>query len=101
MTTDSQRKQQLIARVDQYFAHTLSVEDLLAWARTQSLFADPKALDNQMDWLVGSALALITALADSRYDRPTIEKQLVEARRLLAGEAPFPDDCWPAGLVRK
>jgi len=96
----AQSKRQAIELIDRYFAGAESPTDLCAWALAHPLFANPKALDNTDDWIVSNALALMTALADTSIERSVVEERLHEARRFLSGETPFPEDRWPAGLLR-
>ena len=93
-------KRQAMERIDRYFAGTESAADLRAWALAQPLFANPKELDNSEDWMVSNALALMKALTDEEADRSETEKGLHEARQFLTGGKPFPDDRWPAGLLK-
>jgi len=93
-------KRQAMERIDRYFAGTESAADLRAWALAQPLFANPKELDNSEDWMVSNALALMKALTDEEADRSETEKRLHEARQFLTGGKPFPDDRWPAGLLK-
>jgi hypothetical protein len=93
-------KRQAVEQIDRYFSGTLSAQDLHAWALAQPTFANPKELDNNEDWIVSNALALMIALADTAADRSEIARGLQEARQLLTGEAPFPEDRWPQGLLR-
>jgi hypothetical protein len=86
--------------IDRYFAGAASPTDLQVWASAHPTFANPKALDNNDDWILGNALALMIALDDTSTDRVVMEERLREARRFLNGEIPFPEDRWPAGLLR-
>jgi hypothetical protein len=42
----------------------------------------------------------MVALAAAAADQSAIEQGLREARRFLTGEEPFPEDYWPAGLLK-
>jgi len=95
-----QLKRQAVEHIDRYFSGVASAEELCAWALTHPVFANPKALDNNDDWIVNNALALMRALADERTNRSETEKGLHEARQFLTGGKPFPDDRWPAGLLK-
>lgn len=95
----TQIKRQAVKHLDRYFTGTESATDLRAWALAHPIFANPKELDNSEDWMVSNALALMVAVAEADVDRSEVEKRLQEARRFLTGEAPFPDDRWPAGLL--
>jgi hypothetical protein len=92
-------KRQAIEHIDRYFVGAESAADLRAWALPQPLFTNPKALDNNDDWVVGNALALMSALAKDCADKSRLEQELREARRFLTGEQPFPAESWPLGLV--
>lgn len=92
-------KRQAIEHIDRYLAGAESTDDLRAWALTQPLFANPKALDNSDDWILGNAFALMSALIEDCADKSRLEEELREARRFLTGEQPFPEESWPAGLV--
>ena len=94
----AQLMRQAIEYVDRYFSGTASAAELRAWALTHPVFANPKELDNREDWIVSNALALMIAVGDETAERLVVEKGLQEARRLLSGEEPFPEDRWPAGL---
>ena len=96
----AQLKRQAVAYIDRYFAGTVSPGELSVWASAQPVFANPKALDNNEDWMVSNALALMVALAEDALDRSAVEKGLEEARQFLLGEKPFPDTQWPSGLLR-
>ncbi len=93
-------KQQVIERIDRYFAGAESAANIRAWAIAHPIFANPKELDNSEDWMISNALALMAALADAATDQSAIEQGLREARRFLTGEEPFPEDRWPVGLVK-
>jgi hypothetical protein len=93
-------KRQAVEHIDRYFSGTESAAEVCAWALAQSVFANPKALDNNDDWIVNNALALMRVLADEKADRSEIEKGLHEARQFLTAGKPFPDDRWPAGLLK-
>jgi len=95
----AQLKRQAVEYIDRYFSGVASAEELCAWALAHPVFANPKALDDNDDWIVNNALALMKALADEKADRSEIEKGLHEARQFLTGGKPFPDDRWPAGLL--
>lgn len=95
----AQIKRQAVEHLDRYFAGAASPADLRAWALAHPTFANPKELDNSEDWMVSNALALMIVLADLTVDRSEVEKRLQEARRFLTGEASFPEDRWPAGLL--
>jgi hypothetical protein len=95
-----QLKRQAVEYIDRYFSGVASAEELCAWALTHPVFANPKALDNNDDWIVNNALALMRALADEQTNRSEIEKGLREARQFLTGGKPFPNDRWPAGLLK-
>ena len=92
-------KRQAIEHIDRYFSGTESARDLRAWALAQTIFANPKELDNSEDWMTSNVLALMRAVAGHATDRLAVEEGLREARRFLAGEEPFPEDYWPAGLM--
>jgi len=92
-------KRQAIERIDRYFVGAESAADLRAWALAQPLFANPKELDNNEDWILGNALALMRVLIEDCADKSRLEQELREARRFLTGEQPFPEESWPAGLV--
>jgi len=94
----AQLKRQAVEHLDRYFSGTESAADLHAWALAQSLFANPKELDNSEDWLVSNALALMIALGEKTQDRTTGEEALREAQQFLTGEKPFPEESWPIGL---
>jgi hypothetical protein len=93
-------KQQVTEHIDHYFASVESAANLHAWALAHPVFANPKELDNREDWMISNALALMVALADAAADQSAIEQGLREARRFLTGEEPFPEDRWPAGLLK-
>ncbi|MBI3301317.1 MAG: hypothetical protein HYZ72_04470 [Deltaproteobacteria bacterium] len=95
----AQIKRQAVEHIDRYFSGAESPADLRAWALAHPTFANPKELDNSEDWVVSNALALMIALADTAADRSAAEQGLHEARGFLTGEAPFPEDRWPAGLL--
>jgi hypothetical protein len=97
----AQLKRQAVAYIDRYFAGTVSPGELSVWASAQPVFANPKELDNNEDWMVSNALALMVALAEDTLDRSAVEKGLEEARQFLRGEKPFPEDHWPTGLSRQ
>jgi len=97
----AQLKRQAVEYIDRYFSGVASAEELCAWALTHPVFANPKALDNDDDWIVNNALALMQALAEEKADRSAIGKGLREARQFLTGGKPFPDDRWPAGLLKE
>ena len=99
MAKVAQIKRQAVKHLDRYFAGAASAADLRAWALAHPIFANPKELDNSEDWMVSNALALMIALVDAAADRSEVEKRLQEARRFLTGEAAFPEDRWPAGLL--
>jgi hypothetical protein len=92
-------KSQIVEHLDRYFSCAESAADLGVWARTQSIFANPKALDNSEDWMVSNALALMSTVADAPTNGPAAATRLHEARQFLTGEAAFPEDAWPAGLL--
>jgi hypothetical protein len=94
----AQLMRQAIEYVDRYFSGTMSAAELRTWALAHSVFANPKELDNSEDWIVSNALALMIAVGGETADRLIVEKELQEARRLLSGEASFPEDRWPVGL---
>jgi len=93
-------KRQAVKQIDRYFSGALSARDLRLWAFAHPTFANPKELDNHEDWIVSNALALMIALADTAANRSEIERGLQEARQFLTGEASFPEDRWPQGLLR-
>ncbi len=93
-------RRQAVEQIDRYFSGTQSAEDLRVWALAHPIFANPKELDNHEDWIVNNALALMIALAGTAADRSEVEEGLQEARQFLTGEAPFPEDRWPQGLLR-
>ena len=88
-------RREAVEQIDRYFSGALSAEDLRTWALAHPTFANPKGLDNNEDWMVSNALALMIALADAVGNRPEAEQGLQEARRFLTGEVPFPEDRWP------
>jgi hypothetical protein len=92
-------RRQAVELIDRYFSGAESAADLRAWALAHPLFASPKELDNNDDWIVSNALALMIALANADADRPAIEQGLRQARQFLTGEEAFPEDRWPAGLA--
>jgi hypothetical protein len=94
----AQLTRQAIEYIDHYFSRTVSAAELRTWALAHPVFANPKELDNSEDWIVSNALALMIAVGDETADRLAVEKGLQEARRLLSGEASFPEDHWPIGL---
>lgn len=94
----AQLKRQALEHIDRYFSGSESAADLRAWALVQSIFANPKALDNSEDWLMSNALALMVALGEEAQDRTMGEEALREARQFLTGEKPFPEEYWPVGL---
>jgi hypothetical protein len=94
----AQLMRQAIEYVDRYFSGTMSAAELRTWALAHPVFANPKELDNSEDWIVSNALALMIAVGGETADRLIVEKELQEARRLLSGEASFPEDRWPVGL---
>ena len=93
-------KRHVIEYIDRYFSGDESAADLRAWALAHPIFANPKELDNSEDWMISNALALMVALADAATDQSAIEQGLREARQFLTGGKPFPDDRWPAGLLK-
>jgi hypothetical protein len=93
-------KRQAVEHIDRYFSGVTSAEELCAWALAHPVFANPKALDNNEDWMISNALALMVALADAATDQSVIEQGLREAWQFLTGGKPFPDDRWPAGLLK-
>ena len=97
----AQLKRRAVEYIDRYFSGITSAEELQAWALAHPVFANPKALDNTDDWMVNNALALMKALAEPQADRAETEKGLREARQFLTGGKPFPDDRWPAGLLKE
>ena len=94
-----QHAQHAIERIDQYFVGILSEADLHNWALAHPTFTNPKALDNDEDWVLNNALALMIALTDTAKDRTEVEEQLRQARRFLAGKQRFPTTHWPVGLL--
>ena len=96
----AQLKRQTVEYIDRYFSGVTSAEELRAWALAHPVFANPKALDNDDDWIMNNALALMKALTDAKADRAETEKGLHEARQFLTGGKSFPDDRWPAGLLK-
>ena len=96
----AQLRRQAVAYIDRYFASMTSAGELSAWASAHPVFANPKALDNNEDWMVSNALALMIALTEDTADWPAVEKDLQEARQFLTGEKPFSDTQWPSGLLR-
>ncbi|MBI3799098.1 MAG: hypothetical protein HY268_19300 [Deltaproteobacteria bacterium] len=96
----AQLKRQAVEYIDRYFSGVASAEELRAWALAHPVFTNPKALDNTDDWVVNNALALMKALADEKADQAATEKRLHEARQFLTAGKPFPDDHWPAGLLK-
>lgn len=65
-------KSQIVEHIDRYFSGAESAADLGVWARTQSIFANPKALDNSEDWMVSNALALMSTVADATTNQPAV-----------------------------
>jgi hypothetical protein len=90
---------QAVEHIDRYLAGTESAADLGAWALAQPLFANPKALDNREDWILGNALALMAAVTEDPTKKSRLEQELHEAREFLTGERSFPEESWPTGLV--
>jgi hypothetical protein len=101
MQNVAQLKRQIIEKIDRYFAGAETATALHAWTLSQPLFANPKELDNNEDWVISNAFALIRTLTEALVDRSTVENELRRARRFLAGEEQFPEDRWPTGLVSR
>lgn len=99
MTSFSTIQQYAIKQISRYFTGALSAADLHDWALAHPTFTNPKALDNDGDWTLNNALALMMALTDTAKDRTEVEEQLRQARRLLTGEQALPKDRWPVGLL--
>ncbi len=99
MTSFATIKRYVIEYIDRYFAAALSATDLHDWALAHPTFTNPKALDNDEDWALNNALALMVALTDTAKDRTEVEEQVRQARRFLAGEQALPKDRWPVGLL--
>ncbi len=99
MTSFATIKRYVIEYIDRYFAAALSATDLHNWALAHPTFTNPKALDNDEDWVLNNALALMIALTDTAKDRTEVEEQLRQARRFLAGNQRFPTTHWPVGLL--
>ena len=96
----NQVRHQAAEQIERYFSGALSAEDLRTWALAHPTFANPKELDNNEDWIVSNALALMIALTDTAADPTEIARELQEAKQFLTGETPFPEDRWPQGLLR-
>ena len=99
MTSIAAIKRHVIEYIDRYFADALSATDLHDWALAHPTFTNPKALDNDEDWALNNALALMIALTDTAKNRTEVEEQLRQAQRFLAGEQALPKDRWPVGLL--
>src|SRR5262245_3159291 len=97
----AQIKCQAVAHIDRYFSGVESAGELRTWALAQSIFANPKGLDNDEDWAVSNALALMVWLTDDALDRSLVEKGLHEARQFLVGDNLFPEGHWPMGLASR
>src|SRR5262249_58683564 len=92
---------QAVEYIDRYISGGASAEELCAWALAHPVFANPKALDNDDDWIVNNALALMQALAEEKADRSAIGKGLREARQFLTGGKPLPGDRRAAGAPQE
>lgn len=99
MTAFSTIKRYALEYIDRYFAAALSATNLHDWALAHPTFTNPKALDNDEDWALNNALALMIALTDTAKVQAQVEEQLRQAQRFLAGEQALPKDRWPVGLL--
>ena len=83
---------QVVDQIDQYLSGETSARDVAAWA-TLKMGKEPYHTERQQteDYIIANALGALMMLSESEPEEfRSTQEDLLEARRYLTGEEPFP-----------